>query len=718
VKFENPWRPQSGFHCVPAVDNDGPLAPEGDPGMFITINDDAWNGGTDELWLFELDVDWDTPNNSTFDRVQQIEVAPFSSMIGDGWTNIRQPETNQKLDGIMQILMNKPQYRNFGDHQTIVACHTVDFNGNDDAGVRWYELNKTDGDWFIRQQGTYAPDNHSRWMGSIAMNEDHEIGLGYSISSTSVYPGMRFTGQSASEYVTASGIMDIGEEIIHDGTLSQTALSRWGDYSSMDIDYEDKHTFWYTSQIIGAGGSRKTKIAAFKFSTGGILDANFTSDIQVVADGCEVNFTDLSTGTPVSWEWSFEGGTPASSDQQSPTVISYETPGVYEVSLTITDLNDSNTKTESGYITVDDNKTPDIDFEVSDTFVCANEIVSFTDHSLNCPTAWEWSFTPDSYAFVNGTDQNSINPEVQFNEMISYDITVQVSNNNGPSTMVLEEHIKVGGALLPVFQDFESGDQNFQSWDIENPDGEISWKAQEINSEESYGDYAAFMNFFRYTGGLGERDRLISPPIDFTNYTDASLSFDHAFASRYSGFSDSLIVLVSVDCGENWLRIFAAGEDDNGSLATAEELSDEFHPIAQNDWCGYGWGSDCIELDLTDYVGNNSVKIAFETYNSIGNNLFLDNILIEGSSIDAINEDLNSIVNIYPNPAEDIIYLSGLKSDKSVNISIYDSKGGEVIQLKRYQQDKGIDTSSLEEGMYLIKISIGNKQLTEKLIII
>jgi hypothetical protein len=270
VAFDNPNRPSSidGFMCIPPVDNDGAFAPAGAPGIFIAFNDDAIAGGSDQLWIYELAVNWTTPSSSTFGRVQQLAVSPFDSDFGNDWTNIAQPGTTQQLDAIPQVIMNVPQYRNFGTYQTIVCCHTVDVDATDHAGVRWYELRRgtqTSGNWTVRQQGTYSPDIHSRWMGSISLNGSGKIGLGYSVSSSTVYPGIRYTGQSSSAYNAASGIMDIPEEVIHTGSYAQTGYERWGDYSAMSVDPTDDQTFWFTTQYIGTGGARKTKIASFKF---------------------------------------------------------------------------------------------------------------------------------------------------------------------------------------------------------------------------------------------------------------------------------------------------------------------------------------------------------------------------------------------------------------------------------------------------------------------
>ncbi|MEI6750370.1 MAG: hypothetical protein ACOYMF_18305, partial [Bacteroidales bacterium] len=270
IAFNNPYRPTSvdGFMCVPPVDNDGAFAPLGAPGTFIAFNDDAIGGGSDQLWVYELAANWTTPASSTFNRVQQIAVSAFDCNFGSTWNNIAQSGTTMKVDAIPQVIMNVPQYRNFGTYQTLVCCHTVDIDNTDHAGVRWYELRRgtqTSGNWAVRQQGTYGPDANSRWMGSIMLNGSGKIGLGYSISSSSMFPSIRYTGQSSAAYSSASGTMDIPEQTIQTGAYSQTGYNRWGDYSLMSIDPSDDQTFWFTTEYMGSTSNHLTKIASFKF---------------------------------------------------------------------------------------------------------------------------------------------------------------------------------------------------------------------------------------------------------------------------------------------------------------------------------------------------------------------------------------------------------------------------------------------------------------------
>ncbi|MFZ4547746.1 MAG: fibronectin type III domain-containing protein, partial [Bacteroidales bacterium] len=309
VGFSNSWLPTTidGFICVPPVDNDGAFAPAGSPGLFIAMNDDAIGGGADQLWIYELAVNWTNTASSTFSRTQQINVTAFDSNFGNTWSNIPQQGTTQKVDAIPQVIMNVPQYRNFGTYQTIVCCHTVDVDATNHAGVRWYELRKTPPSttWVVRQTGTYAPDIHSRWMGSIMLNANNKIGLGYSISSSTMYPSIRYTGQSAGAYAAGAGVMDVPEEIIQTGANSQTGVNRWGDYSLMSVDPADNETFWFTTQYIGSGGSRKTKIASFKIGNAPV--ATTLPATAITGNSATINGTINPNSLPTSYH--FELGT-------------------------------------------------------------------------------------------------------------------------------------------------------------------------------------------------------------------------------------------------------------------------------------------------------------------------------------------------------------------------------------------------------------------------
>ena len=268
--YDNPDRPNysSSFHAVLPADCDGPFPPSSTPAYFVTINDDAWpNNSTDKLMIWEFSADWSTSSFS-WTLVQSITVAAFDTYFTGGFhDNIEQPGTAQKLDAISQILMNRVNYRYIGGQGRIVCNHTVDVD-TDHAGVRWYELRKTGSNpWVKYQESTYAPDADNRWMGSISMNENGDIALGFSVSSSSTYPSIRFTGRNSSDALNS---MTVAEQSIYDGAYSQTTGSRWGDYSTMRVDVNDGQTFWYSSEYVSSSSGWypwSTRIAAFSFNS-------------------------------------------------------------------------------------------------------------------------------------------------------------------------------------------------------------------------------------------------------------------------------------------------------------------------------------------------------------------------------------------------------------------------------------------------------------------
>src|SRR5205807_1174516 len=153
-------------------------------------------------------------------------------------------------------------YRNFGDHESVVGNYTVNANGV--AGIRWFELrNVTSGPITKYQESTYQPDSDWRWMGSIAMDGQGNIALGFSASSSALHPQLRYAGRLATDPLNTMGQ---GEAHLFDGAGSQSGTSnRWGDYSSLTVDPVDDSTFWYTNEYYAANGTFnwRTRIGSF-----------------------------------------------------------------------------------------------------------------------------------------------------------------------------------------------------------------------------------------------------------------------------------------------------------------------------------------------------------------------------------------------------------------------------------------------------------------------
>jgi len=262
--------PDNAQWMLPA-DCDGPFPPEGTPGYFMYLGDEP-----DVLYLFELAADWDDPGNSTFGETAILPVDPYIE--GPFLPRIPQPETDYALNDLADRLMFRLQFRQFPDHAAMVCNHTVEVDSAH-FGISWYELRNSDTSWSVFQQGTYAPDEACRWMGSIAMDEFGTIALGYSISSKEIFPSVCYTGRLEED---PPGIMTFEERVIFYGGGSQlccnTGSSPWGDYSAMSVDPIQPGVFWYTQQYypVSSNAWWKTRVGSFSF-TGGGTSANPTN---------------------------------------------------------------------------------------------------------------------------------------------------------------------------------------------------------------------------------------------------------------------------------------------------------------------------------------------------------------------------------------------------------------------------------------------------------
>jgi len=468
------------------ADVDGPLPPAGSPNYLASL-------GTNSLRIWAATIDWVNTGNSSVTLIQTLTTQAYS------YSNIviNQPGTAQTLDPLATRLMYRLQYRNFGTYEAMVTNHTVNADGNHQAGVRWYELRKTGTTWGIHQQGTYAPaDGNDRWMASVAMNANGDIAVGYSVSSASTYPSIRVAGQTAAN--SGSGLLDVAETTIVAGTSSQTGVNRWGDYSMMSVDPTNDSTFWYTNEYSGGGWNWLTRVASFNFPASAEITycnssgSNTSSEwINSLTLGTYVNNSGNNSGygdftlTPVelisgtSHGISMLPGFSGRSRSEYWRVwIDYNMDGDFADSGEQVFASNAQKGTVSGTINipvglsgetrmrvsmkynsapgpcelytygeVEDYtlslslpipQPPVANFSGSPTSLVIGGSVQFTDLSTNDPTSWSWTFeggTPATSA--------SQNPAVTYNTAGTFAVTLTVTNVEGSDTKFVDNYITV-----------------------------------------------------------------------------------------------------------------------------------------------------------------------------------------------------------------------------------------------------------------------------------
>ncbi len=307
-----------GFQALTPVDGDGIVPPPpGSPGLFLRHVDTEAHGApgaADRLELFTLLPNFTTPASSVFTGPTNVSVAEFDSDLCGlvSFSCVPQPSGVNALDPLREVVMQRAQYRNFGRHQTIVGSLVTDATGANRAGVRWFELRNTSTStatgWSLFQEGTHSPDTTNRWMSSIAMDGAGNVALGYSVSSSSVFPGLRYIGRTAG---AALGTFDQAEAVAIAGTASNSS-NRWGDYASLNVDPADECTFWFTSEF-NAASTWTTRVTAFKFDVcvpffKGDLNQNLKTDLVL-----------RNTTTGQTDMWLMDGTTRASNVTLSPT---------------------------------------------------------------------------------------------------------------------------------------------------------------------------------------------------------------------------------------------------------------------------------------------------------------------------------------------------------------------------------------------------------------
>jgi uncharacterized repeat protein (TIGR01451 family) len=256
--------------------------PPGTPNFLYRPHDTAVASAPapfDNIEMWEFQTDWVVPASSAITGPTFVPTAPFdSTTCGYVFPTdcVPQPGTVQLITAIPLVGMFRFPYRNYGDREVLAGNFTVDANGADGVGIRWFTLERSGGGaWAVDTEGTYAPQPVGapafvhRWMGSAAMDRFGNFALGHSRSSSqdfagagTGFPSAMYSGRLADD---PNGLLPQPEITIQQGQ-GVTGSDRWGDYYTMTVDPVDDCTFWYTGDATAANGSRQSRIASFRFA--------------------------------------------------------------------------------------------------------------------------------------------------------------------------------------------------------------------------------------------------------------------------------------------------------------------------------------------------------------------------------------------------------------------------------------------------------------------
>ncbi len=287
-RLEMPELPGFGIQGPTPADPDGPNGPPPlAPAIVMRHRDTELHSGPEapgdllEMWSFQ--VHWDVSADTTLTQAPSIDVADFdSTLCGTVFGGcFPQPGSTVTLMPLREVIMNRLQYYNHGDHESLAANFVVDVDGADQGGIRWFELRRSGGGpWALYTEGTFAPDGENRWMGSAALDSAGNLALGYSVVSSATYSSLRYTGRMADGPL---GALMMPEIEMHTGAAANASY-RWGDYAAMNLDPADDCTFWFTS-MDNLTTVWRTQIASFRFRLCGCETDPLPPPLEAAVDG-------------------------------------------------------------------------------------------------------------------------------------------------------------------------------------------------------------------------------------------------------------------------------------------------------------------------------------------------------------------------------------------------------------------------------------------------
>lgn len=274
----------------------------------------------------------------------------------------------------------------------------------------------------------------------------------------------------------------------------------------------------------------------------------------------------------------------------------------------------------------------------------------------------------------------------------------QTANDSRSTTFVLLQP----AVAAPVSEDFESQVFPSSNWNVSDPAGLYNLNSNtggfQLSSTSLYANC--------YDISSGEAD-LISPVIDLSVATaPVYIDFNVAYAMYSSQYHDSLVVLLSDDCGETYMRVYEKGDD---SLATAPNSGVNFVPSQASDW-------RAERVDISNYIGS-EVVVKFQVISGYGNDIYLDDINIYGSTSSIHSIDKVEPL-IYPNPAADRITLQCPAVFSSVQLLMTDLLGREVLRSESSYRTFTLDVSGIDSGCYNVTIiGDGRRVSTSKVLL-
>ena len=467
-------------------------------------------------------------------------------------------------------------------------------------------------------------------------------------------------------------------------------------------DYYGKFSYHWLSN--GASSSQRLKPWLDPDNTVTTLDGinqicgdiHATANATTVLVGGNVDFTDLSTGFPTYWRWDFEGGSPAATIGQEPSLVVYNTVGTYDVRLIVKNLSGINdTLIKTNYITVVDS-LPAAGFDANNTTVAVGNSVTYYNHSIGSPISWNWTFE-------GGTPSSSTvqyPPGIIYNSIGNYAVTLIVSDGIDYDTLTKIDYITVVDTVSVEFSVsttnvFVGESVDFTDFSTGNP---TSWN-------------------WTFNGGTPSFS-INQNPDSIVYNTIGTYTVELTISNGYDVDTETKINYITV-----FDTVSAEFSTDTNNVIVGDSVN--FTDLSTGNPTFWNWtfdgGTPSSSTDqnpvniIYDTDGIYTVELTISNGFDDDTETKLDYIIVTSSGIYEIE---NSGINIYPNPSDNYVFVDlGSFIIKDVEIKIYnilgklvDLKGGHKI----YNNTIKLDFTSIPDGLYLIKINSHKVNIIKK----
>jgi len=426
------------FVPLPGDASDGVLPPVGTPCPIFSYSDNGWGASyTDAVNIYQMAVNWvpATPTAS-ITSAGALATSGFDASYNSAWNDVSQPLTAQKLDGIGGVCMYRAQWKSWAGYNSVVLNWAVKISSSQ-RSIMWAELRQSTstGIWSIYQQGIYTPDLATRWMGSIAMDDNGSIGLGYIKINTAdtTYASLYYTGRRTCDPL---GTLPLTESLVIAGTGYQSGTNRVGDYSELVLD-PDGTTFWYTGEYMGGSSgssASRTRIFSFQIPVCGntaFVNIAQTSGTNPMCPGASATFTATPSngGTTPVYQWKVNG---ANVGTNSPTYTTTSLTNGQVVTCVMTSnlpgVTGNPATSNSITMTVNPVVTPSVTIAQTggSNPSCAGANVIFTATPVNGGT------TPSYQWKVNGVNSGSNSATFSTSSLTNGQVVTCVMTSNAP----------------------------------------------------------------------------------------------------------------------------------------------------------------------------------------------------------------------------------------------------------------------------------------------